>query len=132
MLLMIILSLDTVMQNFFQSQCCQWMFCQHWGSSYLARVPLRTDGSYDVLLSCCASSFCCFKGMYCLCSHVTGVVAVLTLENVSDVFDRHTRGTGNPITSAVTQKTGFSVKPLRRPQNLSSEVQDFSHTDCSG
>jgi hypothetical protein len=40
---MVILSLDMVVRNFVQSQCCQWMFRQHCGSSYIARVPLRTD-----------------------------------------------------------------------------------------
>ena len=48
-LLMVILCLDVVVRNFVQSQCCQWTFRQHRGSSYIARVPLRTD---EVTMCC--------------------------------------------------------------------------------
>ena len=48
-LLMVVLSLDVVVRNFVQSQCCQWTFRQHRGSSYIARIPLRTD---EVTMCC--------------------------------------------------------------------------------
>jgi len=55
-------------------------------------------------------------------SHVTGVMAILTLEDESDVFGRHTRANGHPITSAVHRKTGISLTPLQRPHILANEV----------
>ena len=107
MLLMVILSLDTVVRNFIQSQCHKWKFHHQCGSSYITRVPLRTDEVTMCLLVLLQVVYVVSKErIACI------FMALLTLENKSDVFGRHTRGTSHPITSAASWKTGFSVAPL--------------------